>query len=1135
MRTDISASLLSEMEQDDYMAVVAVYTEPTQPNWTQVVQAGSPPQNPIGHAAITSAGKLLRARSGSLASPGNGTLYFACIQTVDDLANPLVWESRFASTGISSVAPPAYGYASEPAQIALAADGLGKVQLFYFTSGGDLKVIESADWGTSWGAAVTIAVGVNVLALQVASCKVDECFFTDVATVCTQPAASPLPDVTATVIKRAAKSGTWSSSTWSLSWRWQFQKLVRTSATWGNPVWSGLGAVERPDGRVLLATGAICRDALVSGGSQQGVFTFIYDRAAALWWPGPGLSVADYNDDEWFFDVQVRASLVNGQVWLTWSYEDEPTDLRQTTSFAVVPREAEIVFSRSLEGDFFTEMEHLSDEAAAIGSGPVVLLGSKLYLVGWYHLVTGLATWPVLGEAAPKTEITDQVGGFKTRHTSAGLGGSLGLDVLDPANFSAAPGDRITIQTGAVVAGSPALTTVAQVLLSDYAPDLSVEESIFDGPARGEQVKPLVNAQFRDNIELHPQNTTRIEPLHDAQFTALAGDWHIDYSNPAWLSGASLTNQRMIAVSSFPTVNQGGWHQVALLSHPVALNGSIEASVRMGLSGYWNNTQTLSLYPLPVTVRMVNGYHSYFYKTGYSALVKYADYSAVGLIARAQDGNRFYAFVWEGAWSRLQSDVWPVLSTKDRIDSNGLGFADNALCLYLFDSDGAGVTYRGLLAKNTGHGLSLGSIAHLKLTLDHSTLRCFYRADSTTAWSLAFSYTEAAGFGAGPFGLYGRGMGGPEADRHHPGLPVEYRNRAWLWDIKISEAARSASLEEVIRRVAWAGGVECDTDVAISDASRVLSGSSYLYSSTAVDPWLETEVTLTTGQEAGFLLRAVNTSNGLRLGLTPGSVGTAKLSLSTVAGGVVTVRQTCPISFAVPAGVALPLRVAALGHWYSAWLGGLHLGTFYYEYAGDKGLGVYGTGTFANVRMPELFELPGAFTMRAGESVYQALRRLFGSRRLRRFLTPTGQLRLSYFTTRDDGGDVIDRMFRSTRLLSDDFISHARVTGGLGWAEYKSHTLLLRGRRFVSPVIPSLRSREAMYQEARAIVTESGESLERSVFVGYPNLAWELEDQISQVVTLQGVNGDFIIDSLGLAWQDGELVQVVGARQYFIP
>ena len=113
-------------------------------------------------------------------------------------------------------------------------------------------------------------------------------------------------------------------------------------------------------------------------------------------------------------------------------------------------------------------------------------------------------------------------------------------------------------------------------------------------------------------------------------------------------------------------------------------------------------------------------------------------------------------------------------------------------------------------------------------------------------------------------------------------------------------------------------------------------------------------------------------------------------------------------------------------------------------------------------------------------------------------------------------------------------VTHARVMGGLGWAEYKSTNLNRGIRHFVEVSLDNVEDRSVAYTEARALVFESNELMVQENFSGHPDLKLEPEDKLTITVTSQSVTGDFLIDDIGLFWQNNSLWQEIGTRQVYV-
>ena len=130
--------------------------------------------------------------------------------------------------------------------------------------------------------------------------------------------------------------------------------------------------------------------------------------------------------------------------------------------------------------------------------------------------------------------------------------------------------------------------------------------------------------------------------------------------------------------------------------------------------------------------------------------------------------------------------------------------------------------------------------------------------------------------------------------------------------------------------------------------------------------------------------------------------------------------------------------------------------------------------------------------------------------------------------------EKIVALARMCRRLHAQGVTHARVMGGLGWAEYKS-THLNRGiRHFVEVSLDNVEDRSVAYIEAKALVLESNELMIQENFSGHANLKLEPEDKLTITVTAQSITGDFLIDDIGLYWQNNSLWQEIGTRQVYV-
>ncbi len=1241
MRTDLTA-LAARMAASDIDIASRVTTEPHLPRWAQVT-SGIGPQNPLGHDAIYSDGRLLRARSGSVGSgqmtgnvlehatllstakawwpadgvtspPGacrlfvqghpagaaltgtvtisgtnatggsiaeqvslngsaaiqtiltyatvnavsmpryttngdwvsvtysyyetdagdNGALYFACIT---DLSDPSTWENAWVQVPGATVVPPAHGYTLKPGQMALAADGNGLVRIFYFTNSSTgyhrLYMATSADWGATWAVeAISPQVIVPDYSAQVVAVSPTEVYYTQVVTAFDRTFQGK-PSTLSSVMGRLTYNGSeWVlDENWPMKGRVYFHRSERDTDVWGAPTWAGLGAAIRPDGRRLLATGALFQDILAWGASQQGIHTFVYDEAAHLWWEGQNVRVTDYSDDSWYFQTFARASLVNGRLVVIFQSEEESCDLRQTDSYQVVPRRYEIAYSWSLDGDRFTEPQVITTDARNVGAGPIIFAGDKLYMVSWLHVLVADATH-VFGVSNP---VEQPVTGWSVSQT--GREPNMQLTLTAPGTFSGQPGELVRVYAG----DNAETVQVGQGFIDSVEPDLTARS--YTVRVNALTMKPLADTVARDNLDWVPQATTLISPNDMGQVMVDKGQWGV--SKPAWLTRSALSIQ-----SWWDNPYGYDWHQIALFTHPKVLNGAAEATIRLGMNQYgpgynYGNPSSPSSWlaskggaSSTCRVLIQNGVATQWagipYGSG-SYVTHAINEMAAGFVARADDGTHCYVFAWEPGLDQWHNHslYGGSASPFNYIAPGASTASNNVLCLYLFEYDEAAQARIITLLQTAAMPIAVGNIACMRIELHHGTLRCLYKEQAATTWTVAFTHTSGAAFGAGRFGAYGRGMSGVESA---DGLSQTTRNRGWMWDIQVASDEPVITVEDVVKDFAWKAGVEVETHNLLSDASRT-PGTTYLYPDIGMtNPVVEANVSFPAGAESGFVVRATSDGNGAYLGITPGASTT--LHFYTKAGATITYERTIPCLCSITAGVPVPIRVVAVDAWYSVFVGKRLLGSFYLAYTNGVMVGIFGTATFTNVRVPELYEIPPFATLDSGQAIGDAISSFLAQRRIRRFATWNGKVRFSYFQEHDQAAANVDRMLRNTVYRCDRPISHCRVNGAAGWAEYRSPSLLQGGRRFKTMDMPDIMSREAMYIEARAVVRESGELLEQNNFSGYPDLTLEPEDIVPITVTTQSISGDYIADDLSLALtNDGgilKLVQQVGTRQSYV-
>jgi hypothetical protein len=694
--------------------------------------------------------------------------------------------------------------------------------------------------------------------------------------------------------------------------------------------------------------------------------------------------------------------------------------------------------------------------------------------------------------------------------------------------------------------------------------------------------KPLQDTRFRDATDILPQEYMLIEPTDMlTQLTYEWGDWHVRKADADfWSAHTSMSSifedgaeQTFVEISTFDNVVQdmGWWHQLAFLTYPATMNGQFTVKMRMGLmmkdTAFYTGTKN---FPNDIYCTYTNGFGNRWGVTGGPEAD--LDFCCGGIAFRGKDSYSTYVFAWEPglrSWNRAaqpgnQSNKtchpdtsfgWVNTSTSQMFEQwkrnpiRGSAYGsetfgsytlanmqgDDALVLYLFTNDAEGedrthentAQKRYLLARTPATGLTRGNPVELHVVTYYGYIYCYYRDLVTDGdWQLAFAYDAGSHLGAGRFGLYGRGYNGPEGS---DAISLDMRNRTWFWDARMANETKTTTIGEVATDMAWKAGVEVVTDNSI-DESGAPSG---LYTAVAQNPVVDAALSLT--GEAGFIVRAADVNNGVRLGVTPGAANANLITLKVIESGSPTLTLKRPAYVAIPSGTQLDFRFAVNGDWYSIWMGDKLLGTFHFQYGvAGQGIGGYGSATFHSVTMPELVEIPQYATTDIGQSALDAIRTLLGQRRIKRFLTFDGKLRLSYFTTHPDAGSVTDTMVRNSVRKNAQGVTHARVMGGLGWAEYKSTNLNRGIRHFVEVSMDNVEDRSVAYIEAKALVLESNELMIQENFSGHPNLKLEPEDRLTISVTGQSITGDFLIDDIGLYWQNNSLWQEIGTRQVYV-
>lgn len=568
-----------------------------------------------------------------------------------------------------------------------------------------------------------------------------------------------------------------------------------------------------------------------------------------------------------------------------------------------------------------------------------------------------------------------------------------------------------------------------------------------------------------------------------------------------------------------------------------------------------------------------------------------------GLICDAVDMRKKYSFVWEAdttatvnydaqntvpaGWigrprpfsgSSHTDDTWRAES-MDRCDYYPFALGKNKLYLIMSDYDdsvsnweSAGkwihkVVAGGVDASGPGAtSLIPGYPSDLKMIVQGGTIFCFYRRHQIDGaapyqWIFAFSY-KAARFGAGRFGIIGRGHAGVQWDDYYYAyaqvnpLPTgraiipKYDNYVDFWDIKVSDCVLDRPMEEVLRRRAWQGFTPTVFNSLVDEpaAQVIASGAIKKYTAPVENLTIDFRVTLSAlGGEAGVICRAVDpvTLTGqqhIRMGIVvngglPGAgaaVTSYVVKRAYNASGVeiAAAREYSPAVMFLHNTWPLPIRVTVRGRIYTMWIAGNYIGHFVDDTAGGVYFGLYSSGgtsaTFTKVYVPELYEVSENSTLEVSQTMYDSIKQTIGKRAIKGVFQPMGALKLSYFEVHDVGPTLHDSLIQAAIHYSDRFISIVRVDGAYTWALYASEVMLRFGRRFVQMSFPDIFHREFCYREGRNLCTRSAEDQVQNTFTGLPDYRVQPEDKIEVIVDQQNIAGHFLVDDISHTFQMGD-------------
>lgn len=553
-------ALEAEMESTHRTPASRVTVERWLPEWTARVSGlsgGATEQYAHGHSAAvapdgSAAGEdiICRARSGSFASPQNGTLYVAIIRDTD-LDTPANWDTLFTSTGITGLMYPAWtanSGASHGGSIAVVWSGTN-FRMFYLKSDGSLCYVDVSYTGVVGTPATIASLGAGA---QLASMQLAACTHTEVFVLLNQQVEASLagwqPAVYGTFIRRYAFSGSWAAYD-SFPFHLQAEGgLVRDTpdegsdfgdtsaagmtAQWGKRLCGGLGACQIDANTVMVSLGLTTWRRWGYDTHSQGLVTFIYHRDADWWERGAESDLLDFNEDSRLrFSGLARAWQIEGWNFAGWSSFAEPSDYEQTTTTVSLPRITETVMAKvSSDGRFLTQPVYLGsvDELSA---ATVVAAnhggGKKLYALGWRSVYEAEPAAFLCSVDAPQ-DLSGEAQGWTLRRDNR-RGMELNIDLVDPGPVIDA---NSVAKSGALARayfGTPGeVVQVGQGFVDINTPDLQVSRdgAFSEGATLNCRAdEPLLSTRADFTEDILSQNVTVIEEANINQVTIERGSW----------------------------------------------------------------------------------------------------------------------------------------------------------------------------------------------------------------------------------------------------------------------------------------------------------------------------------------------------------------------------------------------------------------------------------------------------------------------------------------------------------------------------------------------------------------------------------------------------------------------------------
>lgn len=1090
--------------------------------------------------------------------------------------------------------------------------GTPTARVFFFSSGGALRYVDVNLLTSAVTGATTIAslgTGIQLQFMQLDTSKYTEVYVLVPQLVEDSQAAWHIP-TWGTFIRRYYYSGSWQADN-SFHHLMQsdaglfrdgpgFGAEFSTSAPglieqWGYRFCGGLCVLDIGDGFSSLVASGMVRWRLFGYDTHsQGIYSYLHRQNSGWWGEGPTISASEFNEDLWpDINSHARGFSIEGANFVSFNRFSEPSDFVQTPDRLYLPRTTETVVAKlSSDGKYFTEQVYLGDPELFTAAHVVAVNhggDKRLYALGWRAISESDPASFYCSVPAPE-EITGKIGAWSISRDNRG-GSSISLSLVDPSIL--ADQDSLLKSSNLVrvwYGGGGGLALAGQGFVDSNSPTLSVDRNgNFTHSAsvtcRADDL--LLNTRAEDIEDILPQKVLYIppnDPIRNVSFSQ--GLWTLATATWAnkFFAGQypEMDNAPVWRLMSFPYANTGGsggegdpgsvlnnraeykgtWFKdITWLAQPPMINGSVRATVRFGdvfnQSNFnFKSTDGNQVY---ASVSRNNGVITKidWATGGYGgSTFTTAKQSAVmaGLLFHAPEVGRKYAFVWE-YWSDFSQsshtdDTW-TQERFDRADYSGPGTGFNRLYLIISDFDGENWVNKAVFG--TESTLTLGKPADLLLQVVGGEVRCYYRAYTNedtvnNQWILAFTH-KATRFGAGQFGLVGRGHAGIQWDALEPGSQYIRRcdNYVDFWNIHCSDGVMDLTMEEHLSRYAWRAFTNSRYATLLDLASKSVSSGTF-YSNLegvenlVIDFWMSIP---SPGVEGGVFLRGVlpyaPTYECMKIGIVASNTDDSSDNQvnSYVVKRVfranseeVVYREYNPLPKKFQTGQAIPVRVTAQGSLYSIWIAGNYAGHFVDENILGLYFGVYaqgGTVSFSNVKVSELYEVTNAALLEVDQPMDAAIKKLIGNRRVKTYYDRDGWLHVSYFFGHATGPDM--SLWQVSKQERSQYYSKVRVQGSEGYAEYQSDVLAERGPRYKLIKNPEIQYREFAWREARAIIQEILENQIVLTAEGLPDLRVDPEQKVDLAIIQLGETGEYLVSDITISYKNGDANMKVTVRQ----